>query len=188
MATGVVSSVTTLLKYHFQRVAQQNFKWLYELLDIGSTYEEIATLLIAGEIASPWIPQKTETNLIHRPAKSFHQKNCVHKGGLRIENTPHIRSRGLPNVAVIRKTGISEIRDSVSQNCGLAGVLLTDIELDAWRAERSCISFTGDHNSIAWIRNHRNKEGILRHMVDALERCLSAIWILQTAGMCCDYC
>jgi hypothetical protein len=50
-----VTEVAKLLEDHFEEVAQLEFDWLHELLDIGCHYEEMARLLIDGKNASPWI-------------------------------------------------------------------------------------------------------------------------------------
>lgn len=55
IVTGNVTAITALLSTRFEEVAQLEFDWMHELLDIGCSFEEIARLLIDGEQASPWV-------------------------------------------------------------------------------------------------------------------------------------
>lgn len=52
---GDVTPVSKILEDHFEAVAQLEFDWLHELLDIGCSFQEMARLLIDRENASPWI-------------------------------------------------------------------------------------------------------------------------------------
>jgi hypothetical protein len=55
VVAGDVVAVTKTLSARFDEVAQFEFDWLHELLDIGCSFEEMARLLIDGEQASPWV-------------------------------------------------------------------------------------------------------------------------------------
>lgn len=123
VAKRIPSSVIQLLANHFKEVAVKDFQWLNDLIDIGSTHEEIASLLISVEIGAPWIPQVFGLAFIE-PAKSgFHQTNCVHTSGLKVTNTPRVR-----RFSEVEDIDTDEVRDSVSQTCGFAGILLTNDE------------------------------------------------------------
>lgn len=65
---GDIVAITKLLSTRFEEVAQLEFDWLHELLDMGSSFEEMATLLIAGEQASPWIPLERPVSVSFLPS------------------------------------------------------------------------------------------------------------------------
>jgi hypothetical protein len=66
---GDITPVAKILENHFEDVAQLDFDWLHELLDIGCSFEEMARLLIDGENASPWIlldhPTSVQATYVH---------------------------------------------------------------------------------------------------------------------------
>ena len=66
---GDITPVAKILENHFEDVAQLDFDWLHELLDIGCSFEEMARLLIDGENASPWIlldhPISVQATYVH---------------------------------------------------------------------------------------------------------------------------
>jgi hypothetical protein len=49
-----ITPVAKILEIHFEDVAQLDFDWLHELLDIGCSFEDMARLLMDGENPFPW--------------------------------------------------------------------------------------------------------------------------------------
>jgi hypothetical protein len=66
--TGNITAVTTLLSTRFDEVAQLEFDWMHELLDIGCSFEEIARLLIDSEQASPWVLLDRRISITSKPS------------------------------------------------------------------------------------------------------------------------
>jgi hypothetical protein len=153
----------------------------------------MAKLLIDGETASPWILITDSTRLGLMPDSGYHQTNCVHTGGQKADTTPQVISSNLSrSIELSQEFGISKVRETVSQNGGLAGILPLSANTDDWRSDISSVRFTGEINSVAWIsyrvedRWLGNLQPDLVQILDSLERTLCAIGYLQRVGLCCD--
>lgn len=184
------AAVTTILAENFNDVAQLKFNWLHALLDIGSTFEAMAELLIDGESASPWININHQISVESVPSIWFHQENCVHFGGYELDTAPRVIN---PGAHKGNKAGHpidnSTIKMTISKLCGIAGALPLSPDASYWT---SCVRFTGE-NSIAWISYAKEDspatpdicDPVLR-MLDALQRAYHAVGYLQENGFCCD--
>jgi hypothetical protein len=186
---GDVTPVIGLLEQHFEEVAQQEFDWLHELSDIGCSFEEIARVLVDGEAASPWIPIEIPLSAPKPPSIGFHQPNCVHAGGHKIDTTPRVNLVGL--VSIQQAPPMFKIKEMIGAYCGIAGVLPPNSSTPGWSSSSS-VRFTGQQNSVAWISYgdarliYSNSEAILGDILGALDSILCAIGFLQEVGLCCD--
>jgi hypothetical protein len=111
------------LEHHFQDVAKLRFDWLWELLDIGCSYEEMARLLIDGENASPWISIDSPILVSSIPTPGFHQELCVHSGGKRMDTTARIVSAHSKRIEQMLSYSPLPVKETVSELCGIAGIL-----------------------------------------------------------------
>jgi hypothetical protein len=191
---GDVRTVTRLLQQHFHEVALDEFDWLHELVDIGCEFEEMAKLLIDSEAGSPWILTDAPPTYLLKPHHRWHQKNCVHKGGRKIETAPKVINENTPKaIGHEPERGMTRVKESIGKWCGLAGVLPLNDEQDTleWMRWTSCVQFTGEENSVAWVsyaeEDFPAKPGIrLARIIDTLRRTCSAICILQESDLICD--
>ncbi|KAH8743503.1 hypothetical protein F5882DRAFT_137695 [Hyaloscypha sp. PMI_1271] len=189
VAKGDVTPVIGLLEEHFEEIAQQEFDWLHELLDIGCSFEEMARLLIDGEVSSPWIPIETPFSASKPPSIGLHQPNCVHSGGRKLDTRPRVNSVGL--LKTHEALPMSKIKEMIGECCGIAGVLPPNSNPPWWRSGSSLVHFTGERNSVAWISY--SKPGVISdlqtlslNILGALDSILCTIGFLQEVGLCCD--
>lgn len=190
---GDVAEVATILEAHFDDVARLEFDWLHELLDIGCHYDEMARLLIDGENASPWIlidhPQAIVDNT---PSPGFHQPNCVHSGGKKVDIAPRVINTIVQNTIGLPPYDMPTTRLAVAGTCGIAGAVPVVSARPDWIP---CVVFGGDANSIARIsydpphKDVHSDPGALpcvSRTLDALSKAYAAIGCLQKSGLCCD--
>ncbi|KAF8860775.1 hypothetical protein BDZ45DRAFT_724295 [Acephala macrosclerotiorum] len=199
---GDVVAVTKMLSTRFGEVAQLEFEWLHELLDIGSSFEEMATLLIDGEQASPWVILDHRISISSLPSIGFHQPHCVHSGGQKLDTAPRAINSTSRKTEASSATDYIGIRKVISELCGIAGSIPLSSKEDECEWMTSA-RFAKD-NTVVWIRydggDSRAISTIykpafrtldsLRHelvsRIDALERAYHAIGYLQETGICCD--
>ncbi|RDL41517.1 uncharacterized protein BP5553_01496 [Venustampulla echinocandica] len=191
---GDVKSATRLLQQHFHEVAIDEFNWLHELVDIGCEFEEMAKLLIDSEAGSPWILMSAPPTDLLIMCRRWHRENCVHKGGHKIETAPRVISANTPKaISHEPERGMTGVKESIGKWCGLAGVLPLADEQDTveWMRWTSCVQFTGEDNSVAWVSYAEEEfpakpEIRLARIVDTLRRTCSAIGFLQESDLICD--
>ena len=189
---GDTQAVTKLLTEHFDDVAQLEFDWLHELLDIGCMYEEMARLLIDGENASPWISFDQPVTVDAAMKVDFHQPNCVHSGGQKLDMAPRlIRTISLQ---IQDRPEISTVNETISRLCGIGGALPpadNSEDLDSAKyGQATQVKFSLD-NGVAYVRlgSFDPNPAISRqaaHVISELRRAITAIGFLQHCGLCCD--
>jgi hypothetical protein len=192
---GDIGAVTKLLEEHFNDVAQLEFDWLHELLEIGCMCEEIARLLIDGENASPWILLDHITPITPVLVVGYHQKNCVHSGGQRLDMSARIITTKNPPIQ--EQTGVSTVRDRIGELCGIGGGLPLapngpEVGSDVYHWIE-CVRFSGENNSVASIGYatdvyypaYIGPSPVLR-IINVLQRSIAAFAVLQENGLCCD--
>lgn len=179
-------AVTSILEQHFREVALDEFDWLYELVDIGCQFEEMAKLLIDGEAGSPWILIDTPPANLVVPRRRFYQENCVHKGGHKLDTIPKVISTNTMKAIGRRlQKEATGVKDGVGKLCGLAGVrpLVDEHDKPEWMRWTSCVQFMGEENSVAWVSYAElgypaYPEIWLSRIIDTLRRTCSAIGFL----------
>ncbi|KAE8454590.1 hypothetical protein EG329_000213 [Mollisiaceae sp. DMI_Dod_QoI] len=189
VVAGDIVAVTTILSTRFEEVAQLEYDWLHELLDIGCSFEEMAMLLIDGEKASPWVLLNQVASITAQPSVGLHQTHCVHSGGQKVDTAPRLINANSPKTEAITTIDNSRIQEIISELCGIAGAIPLQSDGLGWMPS---VRFNGD-NSIAWIRYANDDspatptvcDPVLR-MLHAMRRAYHAVGYLQEVGICCD--
>ena len=137
LAGASLEAVEDLLDKKFANVAQGEYSWLHELVDIGYTTREMAELLIQKSNDTPWIyfeqqkiPNGTVTLGIHIPG-------CAHQGGHGINYPPRLITtapdeRSLELSGLIWPTKAENLKRIVAEFCGLARIAPTTRDWNHW--------------------------------------------------------
>lgn len=149
---GCLEAVEDLLDKHFAKVAQGEYSWLDELVDIGYTTREMAELLFQKSNDAPWIyfeqqniPSGTVTLGVHIPG-------CAHQGGHNLNFPPRLITTA-PDEQSLELSGLTwpkkaeNLKRIVAEFCGLAGIAPTTRDRNDWCGH---VRFEDD-NSTAFV-------------------------------------
>ncbi|CAM1510382.1 Fc.00g007170.m01.CDS01 [Cosmosporella sp. VM-42] len=126
LAESRVSDLESLLHDSFDAIAQDEFKWLSDLKDVGMGSKDIVKILLQAYDGSPWVPTPdwvgdilfgSEQSSAQKVPVNFHQASCAHRlGAPQLEKHLSFSSLAFSdkNETTIEK---------VAWLCGLAGVL-----------------------------------------------------------------
>jgi hypothetical protein len=171
---------------HFEAIVEEECPWLQELKDIGYTLEEMAGLLLENEMDAPWIffePQELPEISIQ---EDFHIDQCAHQNSSHQRHTSQFSMSSAP-ASVFDDISVHEgdIRQSVQELCGLAGIAPT---LDRQQLDMM-INFEDDNSTVIVSYATGNASDSVAQLT-ALEKALAgfckAAGLLQAAGLICS--
>ncbi|OAG05030.1 uncharacterized protein CC84DRAFT_1218423 [Paraphaeosphaeria sporulosa] len=116
------SAVRQLLQNDFDNVAQNEYEWLHELIEVGYSRSDIATLLMEEANDAPWIYSGPQDQLIQAMDSSSHESMLQGSLDVAFLSSPWTSRR-------------HDIRTMVQQLCGLGGIAPISRSLQDWNGE-----------------------------------------------------
>ncbi|RDW67007.1 hypothetical protein BP5796_09756 [Coleophoma crateriformis] len=187
-----VHAIQRVLDNDFHGAAQGEYVWLGELRNRQCSNKDIARLLVEQLEDAPWIyfePKIPRAEIIQ---PTLHVPQCVHYGGRSLSSTQKGKS-STPSFVSAKHSSVAfdepEFRESLSEICGLAGVVPTNRDQRQWVG---AVAFE-NNNSTALVSYYMgDTEGmsrtrpLLSRLDEALDRLCSAIGMVQSHGLCCN--
>jgi hypothetical protein len=186
--------IHTLLANDFESVAQKDYSWLHELVEIGFNSEEIAGLLLKEANDSPWIIFEGQVSEELRIDTAYHQRSCVHQGGQNLSSSPKLigstSQKGTVGLFMAWDFSAQEqtIR-TVQELCGIGGIAPTSPDRSKWNG---FAKFEDDHTLVSvsyTIPGEPEFEAttrILQSVVRTLRGVYNAVSKVQRAGLMCE--
>ncbi|RDW62019.1 hypothetical protein BP6252_11452 [Coleophoma cylindrospora] len=187
-----IHAIQRVLDNDFHGAAQGEYVWLGELRNRQCSNKDIARLLVEQLEDAPWIyfePKIPRAEIIQ---PTLHVPQCVHYGGRSLSSTQKGKS-STPSFVSAKHSSVAfdepEFRESLSEICGLAGVVPTN------RDQRQWVGAVGfeNNNSTALVSYYMgDNDGmsrtrpLLSRLDEALDRLCSAIGMVQSHGLCCN--
>ena len=131
-----------LLEHDFDRVAQDEYKWLHELDEVGYSRTDIAVLLFEEANDAPWIYFSARDRICHE--QDIHHPTSIPSGPSDIMpfSSPWTSER-------------HEVKRMVQQLCGLGGVAPISRSLNDWNGE---VVFRNNYSD-SWISYATSSKG-----------------------------
>ncbi|KAK3197746.1 hypothetical protein GRF29_216g1152689 [Pseudopithomyces chartarum] len=188
---GDIELLQHVLEARFDVVAQDDYSWLQELIDVGYTYRELAELLLEQSSDAPWIffePRSFDEQI--EISFDTHIQGCVHEF-YKIE-----QSAGVSSTSPVIKsspTTWKNITRTLEELCGLAGVIPYDRDRSEWTGS---VQFA-QQNTVATVtcselsdapdsENDVSLSVYIERIKKSLTNFCLAAAHAQAAGLCCE--
>ena len=172
-----------LLKTQFDVVAQGEYCWLHELVEVGYTYDEVAEILYEKANDAPWIFFEPSAFAPAEVSTDMHLPGCAHQ----FSSAPDL-SATWPQL-YSRPDNWRDTIKTIEELCGLAGVTPITRDVQKWNGS---VTFE-EQNTVATVTcsqvsddDETKHHAIMSRLKCSLERFCRAVGHFQTAKLCCD--
>lgn len=171
----VFTTVRELLEFEFDEVAQGEYEWLHELIDVGYDPSDIAELLIKEAEDAPWIYLDSQDEWIQSPESKGSTVIAQDSQETAFLSSPWTSKR-------------HDLKVLIQRLCGLGGVAPISRFLEDWNGE---IVFKKNY-SISYISytissedgDASNVSGVVSRLSRVLKNFCAAATALQNAHLC----
>jgi hypothetical protein len=178
--------VYKMLVERFDSIAEGEYIWLREWDQMGFSRDEMAEFLLEDVNDSPWIYFEAGDVPRNEMQPGIHMTGCIHQI-CSSDVAPVDQSQLQPRSSRPGEGG--DIKMTVQELCGLAGITPKSRNLDDWTGT---VRFQ-EQNSTAIVsysirkdEEAANHHAIARRIINALQNLCAAVGQVQAAGLCCD--
>ncbi|KAL9048620.1 MAG: hypothetical protein Q9162_007628 [Coniocarpon cinnabarinum] len=159
-------------------------QWLYEMIENGYSWHQVAELLLQERNDSPWIYHSPHKHTQMNPRDGHHVPHCAHQT-VSDETSPP--SLGPNDIPVEEPSFVSEVREDVEELCGIGGVAPLFRDSRQWNG---VVTFEDDANVSVVTYLPTATSPLLRPLAQRLyavvSRLCTAAATVQSKGLCCD--